>query len=514
VNDFHGSVVENLQGKPLFQFKRTENRNGGTRSAQLITLTRSAIATFVLLAGLHSASAQQVSQNVPGMATMAQPLPAATLGATASVPQTPPAAAETEGPQTLHLLVGRSLVITSPSKIKRVSLADPSIAEAIVVSPFQVLLNGKAPGGVSLLLWDEQDQSQAFEVSVDIDILGLSQKIHEVFPTEPVQVDTSRDIVILSGHVSSPAVADKILEVVKSASPKVTNLMEVPPTPTGEILLEVKFADVNRTLETQLGINILSLPGAKNIGTISTQQFSPPQLVSPSTGTGSSGATSAIGLSNLLNIFIFRPDIDFAATIQALEQNNVLQILAEPNLMTESGKEASFLAGGEFPFPILQGTTGSGFAGITIQFKEFGVRLNFTPTLTPDGMIHLKVKPEVSSLDFTNALTIEGFLIPALTTNRAESDVQLRDGQSFAIAGLLDNRVTDQFDKIPWIGDVPILGKLFQSRSVTKSKNELLIVVTPRIVHPSDSVLPTPAMPKAFLGPLTPPPATSQAPPK
>ena len=149
---------------------------------------------------------------------MAQPVPAATSGATAAVQQIPAqaAATESEGPQTLHLLVGRSLVITSPTKIKRVSLADPTIAEAIVVSPFQVLVNGKTPGGVSLLLWDEADQSQAFEVSVDIDILGLTQKIHEVFPSEPVQVETSRDMVILSGKVSSAAVADKILEVVKA----------------------------------------------------------------------------------------------------------------------------------------------------------------------------------------------------------------------------------------------------------------------------------------------------------
>jgi pilus assembly protein CpaC len=489
------------------EFNRTTNRNRSVRIALVGLLTSAAV-----LAAVHGAIAQDVQQNAAGITAVANPIPTTTLATAAGVLQTQPAATETEGPQTLHLLVGRSLVITSPSKIKRVSLADPTIAEAIVVSPFQVLLNGKAPGGVSLLLWDEADQSQAFEVSVDIDILGLSQKIHEVFPSEPVQVETSRDIVILSGRVSSAAVADKILEVVKAAAPKVTSLMEVPATPTGEILLEVKFADVDRVMEKQLGINILSLPGAKNIGIISTQQFSPPQLVSPSTGTGSSGATSDLGLSNLLNIFIFRPDINFAATIQALEQNNVLQILAEPNLMTESGKEASFLAGGEFPFPVLQGTTGSGFAGITIQFKEFGVRLNFTPTLTADGMIHLKVKPEVSSLDFTNALTIQGFLIPALTTNRAESEVQLRDGQSFAIAGLLDNRVTEQYDKIPWIGDVPILGNLFKSRSVTKSKNELLIVVTPRIVRPSDAALPTPAMPKPFLGPTTPAPGTSKSP--
>jgi pilus assembly protein CpaC len=487
----------------MSEFNGKRNRNAGVRAALTC-----AVMAAVLLVSAAGAKAQQAQQPAAGMAAMSQPLPTPTQ-ATGAVQQVPaqPAAAESEGPQTLHLLVGRSLVITSPTKIKRVSLADPTIAEAIVVSPFQVLVNGKTPGGVSLLLWDEADQSQAFEVSVDIDILGLTQKIHEVFPSEAVQVETSRDMVIVSGKVSSAALADKILEVVKAAAPKVTSLMEVPATPDAEVLLEVKFADVNRQVENQLGINILSLPGAKNIGVIGTQQFAPPQLIGNSTGAG-----SQLGLSDLLNIFIFRPDINFAATIKALQQENVLQILAEPNLMTESGKEASFLAGGEFPFPILQGSSGGGFAGITIQFKEFGVRLNFTPTVTPDGMIHMKVKPEVSSLDFTNALTISGFLIPALTTDRAESEVVLRDGQSFAMAGLLDNRVTEQFDKIPWIGDVPILGNLFKSRQLTKSKNELLIVVTPRIVHPSDSALPTPAMPKAFLGATVPAPAPTQSP--
>jgi len=414
---------------------------------------------------------------------------------------------DTEAPQALHLLVGRSLVITSPSRIKRVSLADPTVAEAIVVSPTQVLVNGKIPGGVSLLIWDETDQSQAFEVSVDIDILGLSQKIHEVFPAEPVRIETSKDVVMLSGHISSAAVADKILEVVKNTTPKVTSLMEVPTAPKAEILLQVKFADVNRAKISQLGFNILSLPGSKNVGTISTQQFAPPQLTSTTGGLG----VTQIGLSDLLNIFIFRPDIDFAATIKALQNNNVLQILAEPNLITQSGKDASFLAGGEFPYPVLQSTGGgSTSAAITIVFKEFGIRLNFTPTLMPDGNIHLKVKPEVSSLDFSNGLILQGFSIPALATNRVESEMDLKDGQSFAIAGLLDNRVSEQLEKIPGIGDIPILGKLFQSRTVNKSKNELLIVVTPRIVQPLDAVPTGPAMPKPFLDAV--PPARTQAP--
>ncbi len=410
-----------------------------------------------------------------------------------------------EVPQALHLLVGRSLVITSPSRIKRVSLADPAIAEAIVVSPTQVLVNGKAPGGVSLIIWDENEQSQAFEVSVDIDVLSLTEKIHEVFPNEPVVVETSKDVVMLSGKISSQAVADKILEVVKGTTPKVTSLMEVPASPPGEILLEVKFAEVDKTALQELGINILSLPGAKNVGIVSTQQFSPPQLVAPS-----QGVNSGLGVSNLLNIFLFRPDINLAATIQALQQNNVLEILAEPNLLTASGKDASFLAGGEFPFPIVQGTTGGGFAGITIQFKEFGVRLNFTPTLLPSGLIHLHVKPEVSALDFTNALNVSGFLIPALSTRRVESEMDLRDGQSFAIAGLVDNRDTEQLSKIPFIGDVPVLGKLFTSRSINKTRDELLVMVTPRVVQPIQPQQKKPELffPKPFLTPT--PSATEQ----
>ena len=444
---------------------------------------------FVFLTALFLCAADLMAQDQPAMPS---PVQAEQL-------------TDVEAPQALHLLVGRSLVITSPARIKRVSLADPNIAEAIVVSPTQVLVNGKLPGGVSLLIWDETDQSQAFEVSVDIDVLGLSQKIHEVFPAEPLHIETSKDMVMLSGRISSSAVADKILEVVKNTAPKVTSLMEVPPASHAEIMLQVKFADVNRSAVQQLGINILSLPGSKTIGAIGTQQFSPPQL------TGGGPGTGQIGLSDLLNIFIFRPDINFAATIKALQNNNVLEILAEPNLITSSGKEASFLAGGEFPYPVLQASGGATTSSaITITFKEFGIRLNFTPTLMPDGMIHLKVKPEVSSLDFSNGLIIQGFAIPALATNRVESEMDLKDGQSFAIAGLLDNRVTEVLEKIPGIGDIPILGKLFQSRSINKSKNELLIVVTPRVIQPLDTAPTGPAMPKPFLEPL--PAARTQRP--
>jgi pilus assembly protein CpaC len=445
----------------------------------------------------------------PVRAQIAPPLPVAPQEATPSAP-------ESDAKGRLHLLVGRSLVISSPTRLKRVSIADPSIADAVIVNPSQILLNGRAPGGVSLVLWDESDQSQTFEVFVDMDILGISQKIREVFPNEPVRVEASKDLVMLSGQPSTKAVQNQIVQIVSAVAPKVISLMRSPaPLPTREILLEVKFAEVDRSALSQLGFNFFS-PGTgrgprSTVGATGTQQFGPPSLTSLTGGTGSGGSTavtSNFNLNDLLNIFVFRPDIDLAAIIKALQQKSLLQILAEPNLLTENEKEASFLAGGEFPFPVVQGGAG-GFNAVTIQFRQFGVQLNFTPTITEGDRIHLKVKPEVSSLDFTNALTISGFFVPALSTRRVETEMELADGESFAIAGLVDDRVTQVMSKVPGLGDIPILGQLFRSRSLNKSKTELLIVVTPRIVKPlaAGQLPPGPQFPAAFM-----PPATSGAP--
>jgi pilus assembly protein CpaC len=478
-------------------------------SGQLYMTNQQRLPRTILLGALcFSASVAVAQDSVPATS------PAAAK--TAAMPTQVPATSqgqESPEPQTLHLLVGRSLVITSPSRIKRVSLADPEIAEAIVVSPTQVLVNGKKPGGVSLLLWDETDQIQAFEVSVDIDVLGLSQKIHEVFPAENVHIDTSKDVVIITGKISSAVVADKILEVVKGAAPKVTSMMQVPPPLTGEILLQVRFAEVDRTALTQLGFNILSTGAGKTIGSISTQQFGGNQswnitdtfpVHGPQPQTGSTFSTSQT-IANALNIFLFNPNIHLGTVIQALQSQNLLQILAEPNLMTESGKEANFLAGGEFPYPLVT-SVGSGSPTVSVQFKEFGIRLAFTPVLSADGAIHLKVKPEVSTLDFANSITISGFVLPALSTRRVESEMSLADGQTFAIAGLVDNRVTEILSKVPGIGDIPILGKLFQSKSLNKSKSELLVIVTPHIVHPlgPDQAPHGPNFPQPFLDQITP----------
>lgn len=411
----------------------------------------------------------------------------------------------------LHLLVGRSLVLTSPTPLTRVSVADPSVADALVVTPNQVLVNGKKVGTVSLVLWDQNGQSQSFDVYVDLDITGIAQKVHEAFPNEAITIGTTKDVVTVSGHVSSQEVADRIMKIVQGETPKVVSLMQVPPPPTPpEILLAVKFAEVDRAALAQYGINLLA-PGTRSsgpgstVGTLGTQQFGPPQLnsltVTPSTSGGSPAVAADFALSDLLNLFVFRPDLDLAATIRALSQRNVLQILASPNLLTQAGKEASFLAGGEFPYPVVQ--SGATNNAITIQFRQFGVRLTFLPTIDPDGRIHLKVTPEVSSLDFANALTISGFTIPALSTRRVQTEMDLQDGQSFAIAGLVDDRVTRVASKIPGLGDIPVLGRFFRSNSLNKTKTELLVMVTPRIVRPSEEtkVPEGPQFPYSFLPP-------------
>lgn len=449
----------------------------------------------------------------PFFAQDAAPITPAPLDAAKAAVQQPDPAQQAvpDTNERLHLLVGRSLVISSPTRVKRVSIADPNIADAIVISPFQVLLNGKTAGGVSLVIWDESDQSQTFEIFVDQDILGLSQKIHEVFPNEAIRVEASKDLVMISGHASSRAVQNQILAIVSAVTPKVVNLMEAPAPPTvGEILLQVKFMEVDRSNLNTFGINLFapgisaSGPGS-TIGSAGTGQFSPPVLTSlqsnaTQSGSGASLATN-FSFSNLLNIFLFRPDLNLGATINDLQTKNILQILAEPNLLTATGKEASFLAGGEFPYPVLQSSASSN--AITIQFREYGVRLTFTPTIMENGQIHLKVRPEVSNLDYSNALTISGFTIPALSTRRVESEMDLSDGQSFAIAGLIDDQVTRVMSRVPGISDIPVLGQLFKSQSFTKSKTELLILVTPRIVKPmSSGELPAgPQYPNAFLPP-------------
>jgi pilus assembly protein CpaC len=386
--------------------------------------------------------------------------------------------------------------------LRRISVTDPSVAFAQVITPTQILVHGKTPGEVSLLIWDELERSRSFDLRVDVDVSACAEEEHRVFPDEQITVTPSRAAIVLSGHVSTEDVAKRAGELAAAYSPKVVNVLTFGPVGAQEVLLQVKFAEVDRTAVTQLGINFLSTGAANTIGTVTTGQFGGfgPQTLSNSGGTGGGTGTTTVTsetLSNVLNLFIFRPDINFGAVIQALETKNLLQILAEPNLIAVNGKEASFLAGGQFPFPIVQ--PGAGFTAVTISFKEFGVRLQFTPVIMPNGNIHLKVAPEVSTLDFADALTISGFTVPALSTRKAETEFELQDGQSFVIAGLMDNRVTDIYNKIPGLGDIPILGAFFRSKSLQKSNSELMVLCTVRRISPSSEPIPGPKTPQPYM---------------
>jgi len=493
-----------------------------------------AIGGFGLLLLLLSSESLLVApasaQNVVESRTVAAVVPDTSPGASANpaaapAPSAAPPAQETpqqplQSEVPLRVMVGKSVLINTSDRLRRVSVTDPAVADALVVTPTQILVHGRAPGEVSLIIWDEQERSRSFDLRVDVDVTAASEEIKELFPKQPIAVSASRSAIVLSGHVNSKEDAERASLIAAAYSKNVVNVLTFGPAGTQEILLEVKFAEIDRTAITQLGMNILSTGGANTVGAIGTGQFGAltgARVGSvPSSGTsgGSSQATgnntisgaigntlfgspASFGTNSLLNIFLFRQDLNLGVLIQALQQQNVLQILAEPDLIAVDGKESSFLAGGEFPFPIVNGVGGT--QTITIQFKEFGIRLKFLPTVMSNGYIHLRVAPEVSELDFTNALSIQGTVIPALSTRRAETEFELQDGQSFVIARLLDNRLQSIVSKIPGLGDIPILGNLFKSKSLEKDKTELMVLVTAHRVSPTTQPSPLPPFPQKFL---------------
>jgi pilus assembly protein CpaC len=406
---------------------------------------------------------------------------------------------------------GKAVLVDTAQPIERIAVGSSDIAEATAVTPTEVMLNGKVVGETSLIVWQKGGGRQFFNIQVRPSNFATSDKLDGVrrelrteLPGQNVRVTAESGSVFLRGTVKDLTSSDRAVQIASTAG-KVVNLLYVDvPKADPQILLKVRFASLDRTLTNQLGINIFSTGAANTVGTVTTQQFSPPTLGGGG-GSGSSVAQSTIAVSNLLNLFIFRPDLNLGATLQALEAKGVVQVLAEPNVLTMNGKQGSLLAGGQFPIPVVQGSSGGGTNAVTIQFKEFGVRLNFIPTITPRGTIRLQVAPEVSSLDFASGVTISGFSVPGLDVRRVKTEVELSQGESFALGGLLDNRETQTLEKIPFIGDVPILGKFFQSRSKTKNNTELIVIVTPEIVNPipAGAPLPTLKYPQTFLPPAS-----------
>ncbi|MCS7026125.1 MAG: pilus assembly protein N-terminal domain-containing protein [Bryobacteraceae bacterium] len=394
--------------------------------------------------------------------------------------------AQTAPVREIELLVGRGELLQFERDLNKVVVSEPKIADAVVVSPREVMVNGKGVGKATLIVWETGSSPSRYDITVKEDTARHESVVKEIQAKLPgVTVTGTPQKLVLTGEVKDPEDIKRAEAIAAAHASEVVNLLKLPPpADPRQILLQVKFASVDRAALTELGFNYFSR-NDKMLGSVSTQQFQQPRF-SQLQFQNQEFANATVNFADLLNIFIFRPDLNIGGTIRALQGRNLLQILAEPNLIAIEGKEASFLAGGEFPFPTLTATTTGGAVApvITVQFKRFGIQLGFTPTLTSSGAIHLKVSPEVSSLDFSNAVTLQGFLIPAVATRRADTEVVLRDGETFAIAGLLDNRVVQVLSKLPFLGDVPIVGNLFRSRSTKKTQDELLVVITPRFVKP------------------------------
>jgi pilus assembly protein CpaC len=366
-----------------------------------------------------------------------------------------------------------------------------------------VLINGKQAGETSLIVWQQNGSRLLYDLNIRMSpnkLDAVRDQIAREFPNDKIDITYDNDTAFVRGTVKDVTSSNRVMEIAGTLG-KTINLLrvDVPPADT-QVLLKVKFADVDRSASINLGLNLAS--GAGNqLTSIGTGQFAPIGVSNGAMG-GAGTKNTTYSITDALNIFMFRPDLNLAATIKALQSTNQLQMLAEPNVLAINGKPASFLAGGEFPFPMLQGG-GVGMAAVTIMFREFGIRLNFLPTVTPRGTIRLQVGPEVSSLDYSNAVTFEGFTIPALSTRRILTEVELESGQSFVIAGLLDNNTTENLNKIPGLANIPLLGKLFQSMAKTKNNTELLVIVTPEIVRPIPAGQPVPMLkfPEKFLPP-------------
>ncbi|MGA1982884.1 MAG: pilus assembly protein N-terminal domain-containing protein [Acidobacteriaceae bacterium] len=382
----------------------------------------------------------------------------------------------------LHITVGHSIFVDTKTRLRRVYVADPNILNSVTLTPNEIVVTAMAPGISSLTLLDEAGQAQNYVVSSDLDIDGLRQVVEQATQGDAVKVEGSGGRVTLSGTLASQVVADDAAKLAGLYAKDVVNAITVAPGHPKQVRLEVRILEVDRTKLLELGINLFNPGGNTNfLAATTTAQY-------PSTATLSQSASStAIGLvtaSNPLNFMLYSAKMNLGATIEDLQNKQVLQILAEPTITTVSGVKADFLSGGEFPFPMIQPGGNGGAPVVTISFRPYGVKVEFTPIVNPDGTITLTVAPEVSALDYSNSVSIGGFTVPALSTRRASTEVELRSNQSFAISGLLDQRTTDILNKTPGIASIPILGDLFKSKNSNHSTTELIVVVTPTVVDP------------------------------
>ena len=438
-----------------------------------------------------------------GLRAQASPSPTSSAGSTFQ-----------DSANELTVAVGKTVLVDCKRPVTRVAIGLGDVAEASAITPTEIMVNGKTAGETSLIIWDDRGGRQFFNVTVrtsaaalDTSMAAIHRELRTELPGQTLNLTTENGVIYLRGTVKDLTSSARAVQIASTAG-KVVNLLDVAvPAATPQILLKVRFASVDRSKLKTLGINLFNLGLGNAIGGISTGEFSPPFISGGGTSSSSGGFSSSTGgtatVSNEGEISAYFPGVGLGATLTALENKGLVEVLAEPNIVAMDGKEASFLAGGEYPYPVVQGTSAGGAGSVTIEFKEYGVRLNFIPTITPRGTIRLQVAPEVSALDFSNAIQISGFNVPALTNRKMNTEVELGDGETFVIGGLLDNRETETFEKIPFIGDIPILGKLFQSKSTNRTNTELIVLVTPEIVAPIPAGMAPPELkyPTAFLPP-------------
>ena len=392
--------------------------------------------------------------------------------------------------QGTHITVGRSIFIDTKHRLARIYITNPDILDSYTASPNQIVVTAKKAGASTLIVWDESGESKSYIVSADLNVDMLRDSLKQALPTQAIKVQGNETRVILTGTVETTAVAEAAVKIASLYTKEVSNSLVIDSARIKQVKLEVKMVEVDRSKLASFGFNFFS-SGGKNPGGATTGQF-PSQMNSTL-----SNGTKTLSVVNPLNFNLFLSRLNIGATLQDLETMQVAQILAEPNIVTLSGQKANFLAGGEFPFPMIQSSS-SGAPVVSIVFKPYGVKLEFTPIVNNDGTVELTVAPEVSALDFTNAVSISGYTIPAISTRRAETQVVLKSGQTFAISGLLDKRTTDLYSKTPGAASIPILGQLFKSKNVTHSDTELLVIVTPTIVDPVVDVTP-PVIPQYAL---------------
>lgn len=376
----------------------------------------------------------------------------------------------------LRLVVNRSQLVNTKSPVKRMNVAQAEIADVNIISPTALLVTAKKPGTTQIIIWDDQEKATVVEVFVDFDLIALNEAFKTSFPNSKIEATAANGSIMLRGRAPNLDAAEQAAALAGpygSSGGKVLNFLEV--AGGQQVMLQVRFAEVSRTATTSLGLNMFATDGTFRLGTQNGPGGAPigglaagtPDTIIPASatifGAGQVGSTA------------------FEVFVSALRQNNLLRVLAEPNLTAISGQEASFLAGGEFPVPVPQSSTGGGTT-ITIEYKQFGVGLKFTPVVLGDGKIRLKCAPEVSDLDFTNAVTLNGFRIPALTKRNLQTTVELKEGQTLALAGLLNQRIQTSADVTPLLGDIPILGALFRSTRYERRETELVVLVTPRLV--------------------------------